>query len=73
MYYFQVRQRFEAKLAAEKKTTLLLKGENGIMRKKYAQLSKSIADQRDEIKVLKDKEKELRDTIRNLDKDILVR
>jgi hypothetical protein len=31
-----VRQRFEAKMAAEKKTTLLLKGENGIMRKKYA-------------------------------------
>jgi hypothetical protein len=27
-------------MAAEKKTTLLLKGENGIMRKKYAQLSK---------------------------------
>jgi hypothetical protein len=30
----QVRTRFEAKMAAEKKTTLLLKGENGIMRKK---------------------------------------
>ena len=68
-----VRQRFEAKMAAEKKTTLLLKGENGIMRKKYAQLSKTIADQKDEIKVLKDKERELRESIRGLDKDILVR
>ncbi len=60
-------------MAAEKKTTLLLKGENGIMRKKYAQLSKTIADQKDEIKVLKDKERDLREIIRNHDKDILVR
>ena len=60
-------------MAAEKKTTLLLKGENGMMRKKYTQLSKTIADQKDEIKVLKDKERELREQIRGLDKDILVR
>ena len=59
-------------MAAEKKTTLLLKGENGMMRKKYTQLSKTIADQKDEIKVLKDKERELREQIRGLDKDILV-
>jgi cell division protein FtsB len=40
---------------------------------RYAQLSKTISDHKDEIKLLKDKEKDLRDTIRNLDKDILVR
>ncbi len=39
---------------------------------RYAQLSKTISDHKDEIKLLKDKEKDLRDTIRNLDKDILV-
>jgi hypothetical protein len=31
-----------------------------------------VSDHKDEIKLLKDKEKDLRDTIRNLDKDILV-
>jgi hypothetical protein len=33
----------------------------------------TIADHTDEIKLLKDREKELRDEIRRLDKDILVR
>ena len=32
-----------AKLAAEKEATLRLKGENGIMKKKFSRLSKSVS------------------------------
>lgn len=34
--------KFMAKLAAEKEATLRLKGENGIMKKKFSRLSKSV-------------------------------
>jgi hypothetical protein len=69
----QVRARFDARMAAEKKATLLLKGENGIMRKKFSQLTKTIADGKEELKVFRDREKELRESIRTLEKDVLVR
>ena len=45
-FHSQIRARAEAKLANEKRMTLLLKGENGIMRKKFTQLSKDISDQK---------------------------
>lgn len=64
--------KYEAKLAAEKRSTLLLKGENGIMRKKFTALNKELNEQRDELKALKEKAKEMGDVIRGLDKDILV-
>ena len=41
--------RYEAKLASERESALRLKGENGIMRKKFTALQKDIEDQKDEI------------------------
>jgi hypothetical protein len=67
----QIRVKYEAKLAAEKRSTLLLKGENGIMRKKFSQLNKELAEQKDELRALKEKDKEMGDVIKGLDKDIL--
>ena len=46
-------------LAAEKEATLRLKGENGIMRKKFSALQKDIEDQREEIKGLLEKQQQL--------------
>lgn len=37
-----IQTKFMAKLAAEKEATLRLKGENGIMKKKFSRLSKSV-------------------------------
>lgn len=47
-----------------------LKGENGIMRKKFMALQKDIEGQKDEIKALFDHKKELYNTIGGLEKDI---
>lgn len=67
----QLRTKYGAKLAVEKRNTLLLKGENGIMRKKFSQLNKELNDQKEELRALREKEKETSDVIRGLDKDIL--
>lgn len=47
----RLKARYEEKLAAEREATLKNKGENGIMQKKFAALSKDIDEQREEIKV----------------------
>jgi septal ring factor EnvC (AmiA/AmiB activator) len=57
-------------LAAEKEATLRLKGENGIMRKKFSALQKDIEDQREEIKGLLEKQQQLYEKIKGLEKDI---
>ena len=51
--------RYETKLSAERDIGLRLKGENGIMKKKFNALQKDIEDQRDEIKTLFEHKKEL--------------
>lgn len=62
--------KYEVKLTAEREATLRLKGENGIMKKKFSALQKDIEDQREEIRSLEEKEKELIENIRGLEKDI---
>ena len=47
-----------------------LKGENGIMRKKFSALQKDIEDQREEIKSLLEKQQQLYEKIKGLEKDI---
>lgn len=54
----------------ERDASLRLKGENGIMRKKFMALQKDIESQKDEIKALFDHKKELYSTIGSLEKDI---
>ena len=62
--------RYDGKLAAEKQATLRLKGENGIMKKKFLALQRDIEDQREDIKSLLDCEQRLYDKIKGLEKDI---
>ncbi|KAF0760107.1 hypothetical protein AaE_003619, partial [Aphanomyces astaci] len=65
-----LKKRYEDKLAAEREATLRYKGENGIMKKKFTALQKDIEDQRDEIKNLLEKEKDLIEQIKALEKEI---
>jgi WD40 repeat protein len=64
------RARYEMRLASEGKATLLLRGENGFMKRKFVSVSREISDHKDEMSALADKEKELTDAIANLTKDV---
>ena len=48
----ELKEKYEGRLAAEKEASLRLKGENGIMRKKFNALQKDIEAQKEEIKNL---------------------
>jgi predicted nucleic acid-binding Zn-ribbon protein len=65
-----VKERYEQKLASEREVGLRLKGENGIMKKKFNNLQKDINEQKDEIQQLFDQKKDLYSTISSLEKDI---
>ena len=54
----------------EREIGLRLKGQNGIMRKKFNALQNDIEAQKEEIKSLFEQKSELHDTIANLEKDI---
>ncbi|CAB1110483.1 unnamed protein product [Ectocarpus sp. CCAP 1310/34] len=62
--------KFMAKLAAEKEATLRLKGENGIMKKKFSRLSKQVEDQKEDTTTLQERQRDLFETIKSLEKDI---
>ncbi|KAG6976230.1 hypothetical protein JG688_00001587 [Phytophthora aleatoria] len=66
----ELKSKYELKLSDEREATLRLKGENGIMKKKFSALQKDIEDQREEIRSLEEKGKELTENIRGLEKDI---
>ncbi len=51
--------RYEGQVAMEAEGGLRLKGENGIMRKKFGALQKDMDDQREEIRLLFEHKKEL--------------
>lgn len=65
-----LKEKYELRLAAERESGLRLKGENGIMKKKFTLLQKDINMQKDEIQSLFDDKKELYATIASLEKDI---
>ena len=62
--------KYDQKLKQEREYTIQLKGENAIMRKKFALLNKEVEDQREEIKGVSDREKELLECRKSLEKDI---
>lgn len=66
----ELKEKYEQKLSAEREAGLRLKGENGIMRKKFTALQKDIDAQKEEIKSLFEQKKELYQTIASLEKDI---
>jgi hypothetical protein len=63
--------RYEKKLREEREEGATLKGENGIMRKKFNTLNKDIEDNRAEIQRMKENAKKLDNVISLLEKDIL--
>ena len=63
--------KYEAKLHMEKDATLRLKGENGIMKKKFNSLKKDIDEQKDEIKAMIEKEAQLYKHIEALEREYL--
>jgi WD40 repeat protein len=65
-----MKKRYEDKLATSREMTLKYKGENGIMKKKAILLTRDIEDQKEEMKNLYNKEKELHDSIKVLEKEI---
>jgi chromosome segregation ATPase len=66
-----INSKYEKKLSGEREEGARLKGENGIMRKKFNTLNKDIEDNRAEIQRMKENAKKLDSVISVLEKDIL--
>ena len=64
--------RYEKKLRSEREEGARLKGENGIMRKKFNTLNKDIEDNKAEIQRMKENAKKLESVIATLEKEIQV-
>jgi predicted nucleic acid-binding Zn-ribbon protein len=62
--------RYEKKVKAEKEEAARLKGENGIMRKKFNTLNKDIEENKSEIARMAENEKKLQNVILGFEKDI---
>lgn len=62
--------RYEKKLRVEREEGARLKGENGIMRKKFNTLNKDIEDNKSEINRMRENAKRLEGVIGNLEKEI---
>ncbi|XP_038649881.1 cilia- and flagella-associated protein 57 [Scyliorhinus canicula] len=65
-----IKIKYERNLRDEKEANLRLKGETGIMRKKFTSLQKEIEDKQGEIEKLKSEHQKLHGVIRSLEKDI---
>ncbi|XP_006503434.1 cilia- and flagella-associated protein 57 isoform X1 [Mus musculus] len=65
-----IKTKYERKLRDEKESNLRLKGETGIMRKKFSSLQKEIEERTNDIELLKSEQMKLQGIIRSLEKDI---
>ncbi|KAK3612310.1 hypothetical protein CHS0354_011028 [Potamilus streckersoni] len=65
-----IKNKYERSLRNEKEANTRLKGETGIMKKKFTSLQKDIDDHKEEIKKLQAESAKLNNMIRNLQKDI---
>lgn len=63
----QLKEKYDDKLHLERDATLRLKGENGIMKKKFSALQKDIEDQKENIKEMAQEEKKLTSYIKKLE------
>lgn len=66
----ELRHRYEKKLKDEREIVMRLKGENGIMRKKFNTLQNEIDTHKSEISKMYNEEKKLHSVIKSLEKDI---
>ena len=64
--------RYEKKVKAEREEAARLKGENGIMRKKFNNLNKDIEENHGEIARMAENEKKLQNVILGFEKDIRI-
>jgi len=62
-----LKDKYDTKLHHERDATLRLKGENGIMKKKFSALEKDIEDQKENIKEMAEEEKKLSTHIKKLE------
>ncbi len=67
-----LRRVYEEKLDSCRESTLKYKGENGMMKKKYVVMQRELDDQKEEMRLLLDKEKELHDQVKLLEKEVTV-
>ncbi|XP_017656671.1 cilia- and flagella-associated protein 57 isoform X2 [Nannospalax galili] len=65
-----IKTKYEKKLRDEKESNLRLKGETGIMRKKFSSLQKEIEERTSDIEMLKGEQMKLQGVIKSLEKDI---
>ncbi|XP_043860476.1 cilia- and flagella-associated protein 57 isoform X1 [Dromiciops gliroides] len=65
-----IKTKYEKKLRDEKEANLRLKGETGIMRKKFSSLQKEIEERSTDIEALKGEQVKLQGVIKALEKDI---
>lgn len=65
-----IKNKYERRLRDEKEANMRLKGETGIMRKKFTSQQKEIEDHKDEIKKLQNEQTKLQGVIKSLEKDI---
>jgi len=66
----EIKQAYDKKLTVERLSTLWLKDENAIFKRKFASLREDIAENLDELGRMKEKQSSLYDTIDTLEKDI---
>lgn len=66
----QLKYKYERRLKDEKEIGFKLKGENGVMRKKFNTLQSEIDAQKSEINKMYTEEKKLHSVIKSLEKDI---
>ncbi|XP_069837406.1 cilia- and flagella-associated protein 57 isoform X1 [Dendropsophus ebraccatus] len=65
-----IKIKYERRLREEREISLRLKGESGIMRKKFSSLQKDIEERTADIERMKMEEQKLQGVIKSLDKDI---
>ena len=63
--------RYEKKVKSEREEAARLKGENGIMRKKFNTLNKDIEENKSEMARMADNQKKLQNIILGFEKDIV--
>ncbi|XP_043941309.1 cilia- and flagella-associated protein 57 [Protopterus annectens] len=66
-----IKIKYERRLRDEKESNLRLKGETGIMRKKFSSLQKEIEEKNSDIEKLKTEQQKLQGIIKSLEKDIM--
>ncbi|CAM9277511.1 unnamed protein product, partial [Ectocarpus fasciculatus] len=65
-----LRKSLDERLTLAREVTLKYKGENGIMKKKFAVIQKDMDDQKETMKLLLDQERELQEQIKVLEKEV---